>query len=153
PKLTSEQWDEIEQTLINLTDRSQKALQVVPNTATFPLVQEPADSRRRKALGKLLDMDVTHLLEREEWLDKGSTYPDKDPPIKVGVVQGAMGAGKSRALALLSQRLVKREDLFLIPYLFEHNETKTADDHLDEFLATIYADLTLRATDDAKQRS
>ncbi len=154
PTVSKEQWDEIEQALMKLAGGHQRPiLHLVPDGAPNRLVLESPDSRRRKAIGDALKEDTSHLLEREQWVDKVAIYPDRAPQIKVGVIQAGMGAGKSHALALLIQRLAEREDLFLIPYRFLHSETMTVDDHLDKFLATLYSDLTMRAIDEAKQRS
>jgi tetratricopeptide (TPR) repeat protein len=106
---------------------------------------EDTQSRRLQAIKKAQDTDVRHLLEREEWVTNMLKYPKMDPPVKLVVVQGAIGVGKSSALALLAQRTTAQSpDLYMIPYLFLPGEDKTPEDHLDEFLATIMTDLTLR---------
>jgi transcriptional regulator with XRE-family HTH domain len=151
-RVTKEQWDAIEQQLIKMVDSPQgSSLRLVAESPTTLLVLESPDSRRRKALEEAMNTDVEALLEREEWVKKALSRSDRTLPLKISITQGGMGAGKSHALALLIRRLSEREDLFLIPYRFEHSETKTPDDHLDIFLATVYADLTLRATDEMKQ--
>ena len=151
PNIPLDLWEQIEQHLLSLvTESRQNAIHLV--TASSILALEPPDSRRRQELETALREDTSHLLEREQWLSLVSAYPDKDPQVKVGIVQGSMGAGKSHARCLLIQHLVQREDLFLVPYQFLHNESMTAEDHLDKFLATLLSDLTLRATDEGKQK-
>lgn len=155
PNVSQREWDEIEQQLINLVDsrqRSQIRLFSGEHNASSPTVVESPDSRRRKALKDVLKTDLSHLLERETWVQRVLAYPDQTPQIKVSLTQAGMGAGKSHALALLTQQLAERDDLFLIPYQFKHSETMTADDHLDEFLATLHADLTMQVTDELKRR-
>src|SRR5437764_12020242 len=80
-------------------------------------------------------------------------YPEMNPQMKVVIVQAGKGAGKSYAAAFLLQHLDTHEHYFLIPYLFEAGESKTADDYLEEFLSTILADLTGASVgDEGKQR-
>jgi tetratricopeptide (TPR) repeat protein/transcriptional regulator with XRE-family HTH domain len=154
PHVTQQGWDQIEQQIIALVDHRQHPIHLVSgeNSASSTPILEPPDSRRRTALKDVLKPDLSHLLERETWVQRVRGYADRTPPIKAAVIQGAMGAGKSHALALLTRRLAERDDLFLIPYLLKHSESTTADDHLDEFLATIHADLSMRVTDETKQR-
>jgi transcriptional regulator with XRE-family HTH domain/tetratricopeptide (TPR) repeat protein len=156
PNVSQEEWNHIERQVIDLVDpRQHQPIHLVSgeNGVTSTVVLEPPDSRRRTALKDMLKPDLSHLLERETWVQRVLTYPDRTPPIKVSVTQGGMGAGKTHALALLTQQLAERDDFFLIPYRLKHSESTTADDHLDEFLATIHADLTMRVTDETKQRS
>lgn len=156
PNVTQQEWSEIEQQLINLVDHRQhnqiRLFVSGENDASSTILLESPDSRRRKSLKEVLKTDLSHLLEREAWVKRMLTYSDRIPHIKVSVTQAGMGAGKSHTLALLIQRLAERDDLFLIPYQFKHSETMTSDDHLDEFLATLHADLTMRVTDETKQR-
>jgi tetratricopeptide (TPR) repeat protein/transcriptional regulator with XRE-family HTH domain len=156
PNITQQEWGKIEQQLMSLVDRHQRnQVHLVPgenSASSNVLVLEPSDSRRRRALRDMLKTDLSHLLEREAWVRRVLAYPDRIPQIKVSVIQAGVGAGKSHALALLIQHLVKRDDLFLISYQFKHSETMTPEDHLDEFLATLSTDLTMRVTDGMKQR-
>lgn len=150
--VSKEQWAEIEQQLIAMTSIAQRgSLRLVASPISN--VVESLDSRRQKALRDALNTDVSSLLERETWVQQAISLLDRTPHIKLGVYQGGMGAGKSHALALLTQQLATQQDLFLIPYSFQHSDTMTCDDQLDVFLATLYTDLTFQATDDSKQRT
>lgn len=150
--LSKEQWAEIEQQLIAMTSNAQRgSLRLIASHGSTTIVEAP-DSRRRRALENALHTDISSLLERETWVQQVISLLNRTPHIKVSVYQGGMGAGKSHALALLIQQFAARGDLFLIPYTFEPSETMTCEDHLDVFLATLYADLTFQAIDDTKQR-
>jgi tetratricopeptide (TPR) repeat protein len=150
PDLTDEEWQTLEQQILSLANMRERFLHLVEQPSLSFV--EPANSRRRQALFDMLRSDTSHLLERDEWIGAVAVYLNHDPVIKVSVIQAGMGEGKSSALTLLSKKLAEREDLFLVPYRFLHSETMTADDHLDEFLATLLSDLTLRTADETKQR-
>lgn len=148
--MTLAAWQDIERQIIALVSPDQHGgLRLVTLHAANV---ESLDSHRRKALRDLLHTDVSTLLEREAWVEEAMSLLQRTPPIKVSVVQGGMGAGKSHALALLAQRLAQQEELYLIPYKFEQSESMRPEDHLDVFLATLLADLTFQASDEAKQR-
>ncbi|MGH2496506.1 MAG: tyrosine/phenylalanine carboxypeptidase domain-containing protein [Ktedonobacteraceae bacterium] len=150
------QWEALTETLfhINNSKRNRKIYLIKDEPASeHHIITEDPESRRRKAIDQALHTDTSHLLEREEWVAKMLTYPEATPQRKLVVIQGYMGTGKSHALALLTQHLAKESKYYLIPYLFEAGESKTPEDHLEVFLATIFSDLTMTATsDDVKQR-
>lgn len=155
-RVDEEQWETLTETLfrVNNSKRSQKIHlvrdELVP--ARHPITEDP-ESRRLKAVEQALRTDTSHLLEREEWVTKMLTYPETTPQRKLVVVQGHMGTGKSHALALLVQRLAAQSQYYLIPYLLEAGSSKTPEDHLEVFLATIIPDLMQTTpSDEIKQR-
>ena len=156
-KVSETDWKALEATLFRILQSKPGRVHLVTDAHVLPessgLIEDP-HSRRLQAIKKAQDTDIRHLLEREEWVTQMLTYPTKELPVKLVVVQGAIGAGKSSAMALLAQRFVDESPSnYLIPFLFQIGEGKTPEDYLDEFLATIMADLTMRAHDDIKHLS
>lgn len=156
-RVNDAQWEELTETLflINNSKRGQKIhlLKDEPAPTSYIPGEEP-NSRRLKAVERAINTDTSHLLEREKWLAKMLAYLKVIPQAKLVVVQGHMGIGKSHASALLIQHLVKEPEYYLIPYLFEAGSSKTPEDHLEVFLATLTADLMQTApTDDVRQKS
>src|SRR5436305_281489 len=148
-----------------------------PSSQPEVLPAEDPQLRRLRAIEKAFRTDIRHLLERETWVNRMLVYPEKDPQVKLVVVQGAQTNGKSHAqallirrllgvreeelqsaadheaLALLIERLERESDYYLVPYRFETGAEKRAEDYLDEYLATILSDLTsAKVSDETKQR-
>lgn len=149
------QWEALTETLfrINNSKRNQRIHLIKDESAPVRHITEDTESRRLKAVEQALRTDTSHLLEREGWVVKMLAYAESSPQRKLVVVQGHMGTGKSHALALLIQRIAKESHYYLIPYLFSAGSGKTPEDHLEVFLATIVADLTMTAvSDEMKQR-
>lgn len=151
--IKQERWNHLADVLAEI-DGSRTRIYLLDHDGQKHAPTEEKDSRRLKALVEALRTDTSHLLEREEWVQKMLTYPTMTPQKKLVTIQGHQGTGKSHALALLTQRFAQQSDVYLIPYRFEGGEGKTPEDHLSVFLATILADLIQVATiDEAKQRS
>lgn len=148
-----EQWDQLAEALAGIGASKRDRIYLLDLDEQKHSSSEEKESRRSKALAEALRTDTSHLLEREEWVQKMLTYPVMTPQKKLVTIQGHQGTGKSHALTLLTQRLAQQTDLYLIPYRFENGEGKTPEDHLSVFLATILADLIQITTiDEAKQR-
>lgn len=157
-KVREADWETLEATLFRIHRSKPGRVHLVTDAKTqseSPILTEDPQSRRLRAIKKAQDTDIRHLLEREEWVTKMLTYPERNPQVKLVIVQGAIGVGKSNAQALLIKKLMAQSpDYYLVPYLFQPGEGKTPEDHLDEFLATILADLTLaNVSEEPKQQS
>lgn len=160
-RLSEEQWQTLADRLLVLTPNPKSRFHLVRPTEQrrtvqerpLPVQEEDPNSRRKRAIQGAKDTDLRLFLEREEWVEHMLRYPEMKPQMKLVVVQGGAGTGKSYATAFLLQHLDKHENYFLIPYLFEAGESKTQDDYLEEFLSTILADLTFaQVGDESKQR-
>lgn len=148
PDLSQQAWEKIEQQLIALvSQRQQNQIRLVSGEtdASSDTVLEPPNSRRRKALDDILNIELKDVLEREDWATHALSYLDR---VKISVIQAEMGAGKTHALAVLAQHLKDHDDLFVVPYQFFHRDDMTPEDHLDEFLATLSTDFTMRVADE-----
>ena len=152
--ITPDQWDRLAETLAQVDHRKRGNIRLVERVETDQVEtardgESPA-SRRLKAIDEALRTDTSHLLEREHWVKEMLSYLKITPQKKLVVIQGAMGAGKSHAMALLTQQLAQQSDLYLLPYRFQGDTTP--DDQLAIFLATVLSDLLLIEPDE-KQRS
>src|SRR6266567_1264668 len=155
--IAPEQWDRLAETLAQADHRKRGNIRLVERVekdqaATAKDGESPA-FRRLKAIDEALRTDTSHLLERESWVKEMLSYLNMMPQKKLVVIQGAMGAGKSHAMALLTQQLALQSDLYVLPYRFEQGEDTTPDDQLAIFLATVLSDLLQAAPDETKQRS
>src|SRR5579859_4150091 len=134
--ITPEQWDRLAETLAQVDHRKRGNIRLVESTETEQDVAAPggesSGSRRLKAIDEALRTDTSHLLERENWAKTMLSYLEMTPQKKLVVIQGAMGSGKSHALALLTQRLARQADLYLVPYRFQGDIAP--DDQLAIFL-------------------
>lgn len=155
--LRSEDWANLAKTLAEVQHPKRRLIRLLERETLTGRGEHPdaptPTLRRISALQDILLTDTSHLLEREFWVRDMQAYLAMTPAKKLVVIQGAMGIGKSHALALLAKRFQEQgqEESFLLPYRFSISESKTADDQFAVFLSTLLADLQQTTPDEAKQ--
>lgn len=107
---------------------------------------DPSQEKRQRNL-----LDTSHIVGREQWLTKMYSYLEVQK--KLVIIQGMMGIGKTSALKLLLQGLLEREECWPILYSFSTASDLTSIDHLEAFLATIFAELQIPGAEGDKSPS
>lgn len=87
----------------------------------------------------LVSFDTSHIVGRETWLSQMLTHLAES--MKVVVIRGMMGQGKTSGLKLLFQNLQEQNLFYPILYTFSPAGDMTPADHLQSFLSTILAEL------------
>jgi len=130
--------DEAEQVLIRLSETQ----------GTENLAQQVREQKEKFL--KELAADTSHILGREQWMNKMLSYlnPQESIREKVIVIQAGLGAGKTSCFKLLQKRLLECDDIHVIYHeckksmdLDASQKGKTPEEHLEALLAHIINDL------------
>ncbi len=149
-RISAEQWQQLADGIAKI-DGSEHSLHVLRQAIGSNSAQSPILPGLQRAVARASRIDVSHLLERDAWIEEMLSYLEMKPAKKLVTIQAVSGAGKTSAINLLLKNLIDRDHCLPLLFSFSPAEDMTPDDHLDTFLAQLLTDLGIPQSDEAQK--
>ena len=107
-----------------------------------PVTSEPLPPASQNGQEEEFSSDISHIIGREDVVQKLLAYletPPGKPRIKLSILYGITGAGKTSVLKLLCHRLAMQSRSDFSFYPFRQAQDKIPAEHLDNFLAALFS--------------
>jgi len=149
-RISPEQWQQLTDGIAKI-DGSEHSLHVLRQAMGSNSAQSPILPGLQRAVARASRIDVSHLLERDAWIEEMLSYLEMKPAKKLVTIQAVSGAGKTSAINLLLKKLIDKDHCLPLLFNFSPVEDMTPDDHLDTFLAQLLTDLGIPQSDEAQK--